>query len=142
MTVLALDVGDRRIGVALSDPEGRLAVPLTTIDRGAESEDIDGLLALVSARAVREIVVGMPLTLSGRMGQQARGVSDFARALEQRADVPVKTFDERFSTVEAERLMREAGRRPSKEKAGVDAAAATVILQAYLDSVVEKRAGR
>jgi putative Holliday junction resolvase len=131
---LALDVGDRRIGVALSDPTGLIATPLTTIIRRSEAEDIAAVLALAADNEAGEIVVGMPLLLSGRAGPQARRVSHLARALARQAPVPVETIDERYSTVEAERRLREAGGRPSRDRAKVDAAAAAVILQAHLDA--------
>ncbi len=131
--VLALDVGDRRIGVAACDPTGTLASPVTTIERSHEVSDIAAVLALASERGAAEIVVGMPLSMSGARGRQARKVEAFTRALASAAPVPVNVIDERLSSAQAERLMREAGRRPSVNRALVDAAAATVILQAYLD---------
>lgn len=139
MRVLALDVGQARIGVALSDPEGLLAFPLSTIGRTAESEDIDAVLRLVAENEVGVILVGLPLSLSGREGPQARRVAQFTKVLSARADVPVKTLDERYSTVEAERLIREAGSQPSKARSRVDAVAAAVILQSYLDSGMSAR---
>ena len=131
--VLALDVGDRRIGVAACDPTGTLASPVTTIERSGEASDIEAVLGLASERGAAEIVVGMPLSMSGGRGPQARKVEEFTRALASAASVPVNVIDERLSSAQAERLMREAGRRPSVNRALVDAAAATVILQAYLD---------
>ena len=131
--VLALDVGDRRIGVAACDPTGTLASPLTTIERSDEASDIAAILALASNHGAAEIVVGAPLSMSGGMGRQARKVEAFTRALAGISHVPVSVVDERLSSVQAERLMRESGRRPSVNRPLVDAAAATVILQAYLD---------
>ena len=134
MRVLALDVGEKRIGVALSDPTGLLASPLTTISSTSESRDIDAVLRLAVEHEVEEIIVGLPLSLSGRLGPQAKQVARFVGSLSKRADVEVKTLDERYSTAEAERLLRQAGVEPSRERARVDAAAAAVVLQAYLDS--------
>ena len=134
MKIIALDVGRSRIGVALSDPDHLLALPLTTIERTAEPEDIAAILDLVDENEADEIVVGMPLSLSGQVGPQAREVVAFVKSLSAAADVPVVTLDERYSTVEAERLLREAGHKPSKSRARVDAVAATVVLQSYLDS--------
>ena len=131
--VLALDVGDRRIGVAACDPTGTLASPLTTIERSNEPSDIAAVLALASDHGAVEIVVGLPLSMSGARGPQARKVEGFTRALASQSPVPVNVVDERLSSVQAERLMRESGRRPSVNRALVDAAAAAVILQAYLD---------
>ena len=134
MRVLALDVGDKRVGVALSDPTGILASPLTTVHRRSDSEDVEAVLDLVARHEVGEIVVGIPLSLSGEEGRQARLVARFKEALAARTAVPVTVQDERYSTVQAERMMREAGVEPSRERDRVDAAAATVVLQAYLDS--------
>ena len=134
MRVLALDVGDNRIGTALSDPTGFLASPLTTITRSSEPEDIDSVLRLAQQNDVEAIVVGLPLSLSGRAGPQAKKVTGFTARLSERAAVPVKSVDERYSTAQAERLLRQAGAKPSEDRARVDAAAAAVILQSYLDS--------
>jgi putative Holliday junction resolvase len=134
LRLLALDVGDRRIGVALSDPIGILASPLTTIQRRSEREDVQAVLDLVEEHDVGEIVVGMPLSLSGERGPQARQVGRFRAALAARAGVKTTDQDERYSTVQAERLMRQAGAEPSRERERVDAAAAAVVLQAYLDA--------
>ena len=131
---MALDVGRKRIGVALSDPSGLLAYPLTTIERSSQSVDIDSVLSLAAEHDAEEIVVGLPLSLSGEEGPQARQVARFIEGLTDRAVVGVRALDERYSTVEAERLMRQAGEQPSRDRARVDAVAATVILQAYLDS--------
>ena len=134
MRTLGIDFGEARIGLALSDPSGLLATPLTTIHRTREAADIDEVLRLAEKHDVEKIVVGLPLELSGRRGPQAGRVLAFARALTGRTEIPVITVDERYSTVEAERLLREAGHKPSKSRARVDAMAATVVLQSYLDS--------
>jgi putative Holliday junction resolvase len=134
LRVLALDVGEKRIGVALGDPTGLLASPLTTISRTGESADVDEVLRLARQHEVSEIIVGLPLSMSGAVGPQAKLVSGFTDVLADRVDVPVKSVDERLSTVEAERLLRESGVKPSRDRARVDAAAAAVILQSYLDS--------
>lgn len=131
--VLALDVGDRRIGVAASDPTGTLASPVTTIERIDEASDVAAVLGMASEHGASEIVVGMPLSMSGGRGPQARKVEGFTRALESLSPVPVTLVDERLSSVQAERLIRDSGKRPSANRPSVDAAAAAVILQAYLD---------
>ena len=133
MRVLSLDVGEKRIGVALSDPTGTLATPLKTISSTGKSSGVDEVLRLVAEHEVAEIIVGMPLSLSGHAGAQARLVEGFVRSLTDAATVPVTKVDERYSSVQAERLLRESGVQPSRDKARVDAAAAAVILQAYLD---------
>ena len=134
MRVLALDVGETRIGVALSDPTGMLATPLATISRQGKDADLGEVTRLAVEHEVEEIVIGMPISLSGRMGPQAGRVSRFADDLADRTDLPIRSYDERYSSVEAERLIREAGSSPSRNKARIDAVAAAVILQAYLDS--------
>lgn len=134
MRVLALDVGDRRIGLAVSDTMGLIASPLEAIVRTSQEEDVGQVLAVARENDVVEIVVGMPLTLSGEVGSQAKRVNSFRGDLKRRAGVKVRSVDERYSTVEAERLMREAGAKPSRDRAKVDSAAAAVILQSYLDS--------
>ena len=134
MRILALDVGEKRIGVALCDPTELLASPLTTITRTEESSDVDEVLRLVAQHDAGEIIVGLPVSLSGRMGPQAERVAEFADLLVERATIPVKSVDERLSSVQAERLLRESGIKPSRDRARVDAAAAAVILQAHLDS--------
>ena len=134
MRVMALDVGEKRIGVALSDPTGMLATPLTTISRQQQDADFGEVTRLAAEHEVDEIVVGMPISLSGRIGAQAGRVSRFADALTERSSLPVRSYDERYSSKEAERLIREAGSSPSRNKARIDAVAAAVILQSYLDS--------
>jgi putative Holliday junction resolvase len=139
LRVLGLDFGQKRMGVALSDTEGILASPLTTVTCETDSERINAVLDLVAGNDVRAIVVGAPISLSGRKGPQAGLVTRFVQGLAARVAVPVTTIDERYTTVEAERLLREAGRHPSRDRARVDAVAAALILQSYLDA---GRAGR
>ena len=136
MRLLSLDVGDRRIGAALSDPLGITATPLLAIDRRRVRDAVAAVLGLAREHEVSGIVVGFPLTLSGEAAHQAAKVKDFVRVLESRTELPVVAVDERFSTQEAERLLRSAGRRArSRDKGAVDSAAAAVILQTYLDAL-------
>ena len=136
MRLLSLDVGDRRIGAALSDPLGITATPLLAIDRKRVRDAVAAVLDLAREHEVSGIVVGFPLTLSGEAAHQAAKVKDFVRVLESRTELPVVAVDERFSTQEAERLLRSAGRRArSRDKGAVDSAAAAVILQTYLDAL-------
>ena len=134
MRVLALDVGDRRIGLAVSDPTGLLASPIGAVDRGPT--DVDDILRTAIDNDAAEIVVGLPLTLSGESREQAGKVRRFIRDLRAKTDLPVNAIDERLSTVQAQRLLRDSGvgRRRRRDRGRVDAAAAAVILQAYLDS--------
>jgi putative Holliday junction resolvase len=134
MRVLALDVGDKRIGVAISDPSQVLARSLKVIQRGSRQEDFAAVARLVEEYEVEKVVVGYPLSLDGKAHAQAKKVERYATGLAESLTVPMLLWDERFSTVIAERLMREAGLRGKKRREGIDAVAAAVILQDYLDS--------
>ena len=137
MRILALDVGDRRIGVALSDPLSILASPLTTIDRKTTPETeaaIDAVLALTEQHEAAEILVGIPYLMSGRIGAQARITLDFAQALSERTNIPITHTDERLSSVQADRMLTQSGTSNTRDKGRTDSAAAAVILQAYLDA--------
>jgi putative Holliday junction resolvase len=131
--VLALDVGGRRIGVAMSDADGLFAMPLTTLNAEPHDRALVRIGELVQEYAVDEIVVGLPLTMSGEIGPQAKLVQTFATALEVALSRPVQLFDERLTTVVAEQMMRDLGIKPAKRKQRIDEIAATVILQDYLD---------
>lgn len=130
--MLALDLGDARIGTALSDPERRVAVPLGTIRSGAPG-DLEAVAELVAEHAVGLVVVGHPLLLSGERGTRARHAEAFADALRSVLDVPVVLHDERLTTAEAERGLREAGARGRRRRRAVDRSSATIILRSYLD---------
>ena len=131
MAILGLDVGEKRIGVALAD--GLLAIPLSVIDRTGEAADIEQLLALAREYGAERIVVGLPRSMNGSIGRQAEEVLAFSGALAQHVDIPVDTWDERLSTVAAERLLTDTGMKREKRKGKRDAMAAAIILQAYLD---------
>ena len=133
MRILALDLGDRRIGVALSDETGTLASPLATLTRTGGRKDAAAVALLVRQHGAAEVVVGLPLNMDGTQGEQAQKALVFAEALRRRAGVPVVTCDERLTTVEAEERLREAGLGWRERKRRVDEAAAVVILQEYLD---------
>lgn len=128
--VLALDMGERRIGVAISDLTGTLATPHTVIHRRSKAEDFAAVARLVDELDVTLVLVGLPLTLDGEMGPQARRVTRYARALAETLDVPLEYHDERYSTVTADELLTEGGR---KRRVPIDAAAAAVFLQDYLE---------
>jgi putative Holliday junction resolvase len=134
--VLAVDLGERRIGLALSDPSGTLASPLRTLEASGDPER--DRLAIVSAARDAEaqvIVVGLPRSLSGREGPAARRARAEASALAEAAgEIRVELHDERFTTRDAERALGAAGRRGRERRARVDAAAAAIILQSYLDA--------
>ena len=131
--VLGLDLGDARIGVSVSDDDRRMAVPLGTIHTGAPA-DLKAVAKLVVEHAATAVVVGLPLSMSGERGSAAAKADAFADALRSILVVPVELQDERLSTVEAERGLRDAGVTGRERRNVVDRTAATVILQAWLDA--------
>ena len=132
--VLGLDLGDARIGVAISDPERRVAVPVGTVHVGQPPGELLAIAQLVRERAASMIVVGLPLSLRGEHGTRAGQADAFADALAGVVEVPIELHDERLSTVEAERALAAVGTPGRGRRRVVDASAATVILQAWLDA--------
>lgn len=139
--MLGVDLGSRRIGLAISDATATLATPLSVVPRGADhAADHAAILATAREHEAQRIVVGWPRSLSGADGPAARSVRDEVEELRAvaGADLPVELYDERFSTVTAARRLRQAGRRNpagrKKQRESIDAAAAAVILQSYLDA--------
>jgi len=137
MRVLALDIGERRIGVAISDPSQTLARSLKVIQRGSRGDDFAAVARLVEEYEVEKVVVGHPQSLDGMAHAQAERVERYAADLAKVLTVPVLLWDERFSTLSAERLMREAGLKAERRREKVDAVAAAVILQDYLDAELQ-----
>jgi putative holliday junction resolvase len=138
---LGVDVGEVRVGVALSDPSGILATPLVTLNRDrAGGGDLEALAALIVEHEVVEVVIGLPRTLAGQHGPAARAAQDYARALASRIGdgVPVQLTDERLTTVSASRILAGQGVRGRKQRAVIDQAAAVEILQGWLEA---RRAG-
>lgn len=136
MRVLGIDFGERRIGLALSDPTGTLASPLPTLRRRAGKRPPLGTLAELAAdNEVGAIVMGLPLTLSGEESDWTRAVREVGKALSLRTGLPVHFFDERFTSVMGERRVRTSGlpRKKREQKERVDAESAVLILQAWLD---------
>jgi putative holliday junction resolvase len=134
--VLGIDLGSRRIGVAVSDPGGVLATPVTVVPRsGDRGADHRALAALVDEWQAERVVVGLPLSLDGSMGPAARAAAEEAEQLAGAVGVPVEVADERLTTVTADRALREAAPRRGARarRAVVDAAAAAVLLQTWLD---------
>ena len=132
--ILGLDLGDVRIGVAISDADRRLALPLGTVHTGAPS-DLRAIASLVREHEVTLVVVGHPLLLSGKAGARARHAEAFAEALGGFLGMPVVLHDERLTTVEADRALREAGASGRDRRRVVDRSAAAILLQAYLDGL-------
>lgn len=133
---LGIDVGAVRVGVAGSDPGARMAAPVETLRRAdSPGGDLDQIAALVEERAVVEVVVGLPVSLSGAEGAAAQTVRAYAGRLAARiAPVPVRLVDERLSTVSVQRGLREAGVRGRKGRSVIDQAAAALVLQTALDA--------
>jgi putative Holliday junction resolvase len=142
--VLGIDAGERRIGVAISDPDRHLAVPLRSVIADGHGGELDALATLAHDEEVAEVVVGLPLSLSGGDSAQTQRARSFGATLEQRLAVPVYFWDERLSTQEALRQVEHGRQRPGKRgerprrgpvasSADTDALAASIILQAYLD---------
>jgi putative pre-16S rRNA nuclease len=134
MTYLALDVGTRRIGVAVGSTELRLATPLRVIKRGTVKADAARLRTLAAQYGAEELVIGFPREIDGSVGAQAEFVMDYARRLKEALEMPFEFFDERYSTAEALVRRRAAGVSDKQGRATIDAVAAAVILQDFFDA--------
>jgi putative Holliday junction resolvase len=137
MRFLALDLGDRRIGVAISDTLGMLARPLEVFKRTSRIADFDHIGNLVTQHQVGALVVGLPTNMDGSESKQTNWVRDYSAALAETLSIPLHFWDERLTTVEAASIMRAQGKAPRKD--WIDAVAAAVILQDYLDNAGSKK---
>lgn len=133
--VLALDFGKRRIGLAVSDELGITAQGLDTLQRTNTREDLGHLAQLIAEKNVTLILMGKPLHMSGAEGRQAEYARDFAGRLSAASGVPVEFWDERLTTVAAQRVLRESGISIQKRALAVDRLAAVILLESYLDSL-------
>lgn len=133
MRVVGLDVGEKRIGVAVSDPLGITAQAVGTITRKNLEGDIGEIKEIVDRYKAHSIVVGMPLDMAGIKGESAKKVAEFAERLSSALNIPVATYDERLSTKESEKLLISADVSRKRRKAVVDTIAAQLILQSYLE---------
>lgn len=133
MTLLALDIGERRIGLAVGDAPGALAVPVGHLVRTRLKDDVERILDVARERNAEGIVVGIPYSVGGEVGPQAKRVQGFIRHLKNTTTLSVFTVDERFTSFEAQGLLRDAGHQPSRRKGSIDASAATLTLQRFLD---------
>jgi len=133
LRVLAIDPGSVRLGLALSDPSGTIAQPLSVLSRRSEAEDLKALVDLVARYDVEAIVIGLPRLMDGRLETAAHDAQRFGARVEQATGRPVAYWDERLTTVAAERYLIEQGKRRSKRRQEVDRMAATLLLQGYLD---------
>ncbi|AYD40126.1 Holliday junction resolvase RuvX [Clostridium fermenticellae] len=139
MRILGLDIGDRTIGVAVSDPLGFTAQGITTIRRKSEEKDIEKLKQICLEYEVDTIVSGLPKNMNGTLGPQSEKVLKFCDIIKDNIDLPIKMWDERLTTVAAHRAMLEADLSRNKRKKIVDKMAATYILQGYLDGMANKK---
>jgi putative Holliday junction resolvase len=133
--ILALDLGKRRIGLAISDPLGITAQGLPNLVRTNKRADLAELDKLIHDREVGLILMGNPVNMGGKEGRQSAWVRDFAAALERTTGLAVKLWDERLTTVQAGRVLRESGISIAKRAAAVDRLSAVILLQSYLDSL-------
>jgi len=133
--ILALDLGKKRIGLAISDPLGLTAQGLPNLERTTKRADLAELVRHVQERDVALILIGNPINMSGVEGRQSAWVREFAEALTVRAGRPVRLWDERLTTVEASRVLRASGISIQKRARAVDRLSAVILLQSYLDSL-------
>jgi putative Holliday junction resolvase len=133
--ILALDLGKKRIGLALSDPLRITAQGLPNIERTNKRADLDALAGLVNEHEVGLMLMGNPKNMRGTEGRQSAWVRDFAEAIRARIGVPVELWDERLTSVEAGRVLRQSGISIEKRAAAVDRLSAVILLQSYLDSL-------
>jgi putative holliday junction resolvase len=135
MRILGLDVGEKTIGVAISDPLGFTAQGITTINRKGKKTDIEEIKKICMDYGVDTIVVGLPKNMNGTVGPQGEKIMNFSEFIGENLNLPVKLWDERLTTVAAHKAMLEADLSRAKRKKIVDKLAATYILQGYLDSL-------
>jgi putative Holliday junction resolvase len=138
MRVLGVDLGSRRIGLAISDPGASFAFPLDAIASKGARKDVEALRALIVEREVERVVVGLPLHMDGRAGPEADAARRFAAALGESTGIPVDTLDERWTTKEAEHALQEGGgskksRRKARKSGQLDSMAASIILRTWLE---------
>jgi putative Holliday junction resolvase len=144
--LLALDVGERRIGVAICDPTGTVARPLTFVVRASRQADFETIARLVAENEVERVIVGLPLSLDGSEGPQARQTRRYAERLAQALTVPIEFWDERYSTLAAAEILKGKSKRGGRKRRGrargeLDATAAAVFLQSYLDARASSELG-
>jgi len=132
--ILCLDVGEKRIGIAISDPDGRVAFPLDVLNRTSSEKDLGTISDLIDENQVSKLVIGHPISLSGGKSHQTLFVEEFTEELKKVIDVETILWDERLSTSEADKSLRSMGTKSRKRKDKIDAIAASLILQNYLDN--------
>jgi putative Holliday junction resolvase len=140
--ILAVDWGERRIGLAVSDPQGIIATGLATIQVRSPEQAVARVAEVARDQEAERIVVGLPLLMSGERGDAAESAERFAEALSARTSLPVDTYDERLTSALSERRLREIGIRAGHAKARVDQGAAVALLESYLSRLQARSGGR
>jgi len=136
--LMGLDLGDERIGIAVCFRETKIPIPKGHLDRNTLRTDINLLLDLASAQNIDEFVIGVPYTLNGQVGDQAKKAIRFINELRKRTNLPIASIDERYTSFEAEGLLRDLGMKPSENKGQTDATAAALILQRFLEMEISE----
>jgi putative Holliday junction resolvase len=131
--IMGLDIGSHTIGVAISDELRITAQGLKTIRRRSKEEDFEEIIGIIDQFNIGKIVVGLPKNMNGTLGKQAEMVLQWIKAIREKVDLPIVTWDERFSTVEASRVLLEADLSRRKRKKAIDKLAAVIILQGYIE---------
>ena len=139
MRILAVDWGERRIGLAVSDPTGAIATALPTLTVGGRDEAVGRVAAVARETEAERIVVGLPLHMSGERGEAALAAERFAEALGRRTEIPIYTYDERLTSALSRRRLHERGVRTGHAKGRVDAGAAVALLESYLQRLASGR---
>jgi len=141
MKILGLDIGEKRIGIAISDELGYTAQGMRVLNRSGLEDDLTVLRELIKETEATEVVVGLPKNMDGSLGESAEKVLSFAKKMEQSISIPLILWDERWTTAEATRLLVDADVSRSKRRKVVDKLAAVLILQGYLDSLDHQEGG-
>ena len=139
--LMGLDIGSRTIGVAITDELRITAQALKTIRRKSKEEDFEEIIRIIDQFKIGKIVVGLPKNMNGTLGKQAEKVLQWIKAIREKVDLPIVTWDERFSTVEASRVLLEADLSRRKRKKTIDKLAAVIILQGYIEKVRNQNDG-
>ena len=143
MRVIGIDLGSKRIGIALSDSDLTVATPLDVVERSGNVEkDHIAILKITDEWEVQKIIVGLPISLDGTLGSSAQSVMDEIKMLESVTDIPIETHDERFTTVTAEQILLQQNVKRDKKKRVIDKVAAAIILQGWIDSFNKSKDAR
>lgn len=137
--ILGIDYGERRIGLAISDPLGIIAQTLTTLDTKKIKDPFFEIKNIVKEKKVKKIVVGLPKNMDGTIGEQGKKVLEFAKNLSKEVNIKIDFWDERLSSVESQKMLKETKRKIKQDKKIVDRISASLILQGYLESLKTKK---